>query len=213
MTEQHKPRFCGECGATVVSDSKFCSDCGAGLARSEAATSVTAPDETTPDGGDRSRQARPNDGLVLASSAERFVACLLDWLYWVVASFLLYQFVFAQLYAWGNRDANAGPSGDFSGLIFPVLVVLAIISVFVWGECHSGSKGSGSLGKRTLGLRVQPWPNAHDVDPSHVLRFLTRAFILAIPIVNLVCLVMMALDRNHRAWYDKIAGTVVVKVR
>jgi uncharacterized RDD family membrane protein YckC len=43
-------------------------------------------------------------------------------------------------------------------------------------------------------------------------RLLLRLFFLAIPLVNLICLIELASDPNHRSWYDRIAGTVVVKV-
>ena len=71
------------------------------------------------------------------------------------------------------------------------------------------------MGKRALNLRIQSWPY-HSGGSSLTAqlwgRLLLRQLLFAIPLVNIICLIALAIDKNKRSWYDKAAGTVVVKL-
>ncbi len=98
-----------------------------------------------------------------------------------------------------------------AGGVIALVGAWLILSAF---EVIGGDHGAGSLGKRTVGLRIQAWPQ-HDGSSSLGERlwgrFILKLIILAIPLVNLICLIDMATREDHRAWYDQWAGTVVVK--
>jgi uncharacterized RDD family membrane protein YckC len=90
------------------------------------------------------------------------------------------------------------------------------VVIVMWGiELYPGVDGAGTLGKRTLGLRIQTSPD-HTGSASFAAslwgRWLLKAFFLFLPIVGLLCLITLAIDKNKRAWYDKAAGTMVVKL-
>ena len=143
-----------------------------------------------------------------ALAGQRFGAWLLDLVYGLIVMVSVAVAVGGLVGANTPREIDIAANTAAVIMIVFAPVVLAAIELF-------GGHGAGSLGKRTLGLRIQAWPQhggSSSLGARLWGRFFLRNFILAIPLVNLICLIDMATRKDHRAWYDQMAGTVVVKL-
>lgn len=181
---------CRQCQETLQHDAAFCHRCGQAVAEKPASTRTATPQAQSPDAPDPTAQ-RSVTGV---SAGRRFSAWLLDWVY---GATVVVGGIFVVPY---------------SAAVIVLVGVLLILSAF---EVLGGSDGAGSPGKRSVGLRIQAWPQHDGSSPLGDrlwARFLLKHIILAIPILNLICLINMASREDHRAWYDQWAGTVVVKI-
>lgn len=191
MTEKSESRFCSQCGKRVSVETKFCSSCGTELAPNE--LDQQRAGEPAPQSPSHTRRQAP------VNLAHRFLAHGID---------LVYAFIVLLLVLFLLTAINVSGAGA-SVIMYGVVIVM-------WGiELYPGVDGAGTLGKRTLGLRIQTSPD-HTGSASFAAslwgRWLLKIIFLYIPIVNLICLITLAIDKNRRAWYDKAAGTIVVKL-
>jgi uncharacterized RDD family membrane protein YckC len=109
--------------------------------------------------------------------------------------------------------AVLGGIGDASGS-FAVGVTAGIVWYVLYFVVGHGSKSGQTLGKKALGIAVKG-------DIVHARISYGRAFgrlvalltLGVIPFVNLLNGLSPLWDREHQAWHDKLADTVVVKTR
>ena len=191
MTEKSESRFCSQCGKRVSVETKFCSSCGTELAPNE--LDQQRAGEPAPQSPSHTRRQYP-----AASGWNRFWAYVIDQVYALVVLMIVLALLTA---------INVSGPGQ--------LVIMYGVLLIYWAiDLYPGVDGAGTLGKRTLGLRIQTSPD-HTGSASFAAslwgRWLLKAFLLLIPIVGLLCLLSLALDVRKRAWYDKAAGTLVVK--
>ena len=145
-------------------------------------------------------RATPDVNTPPASGWTRFWAYIIDGVYlWIAIAALLFLLT------------AIGVSSQYGLMIAYGLALL----LWLVSELYPGIDGAGSLGKRTLGLRIQTSPGhtgSASLTASLWGRWLLKMIFLFIPIVNLICLITLAADKNKRGWYDKAAGTLVVKL-
>ena len=160
-------------------ETKFCSSCGTELAPNE--LDQQRAGEPAPQSPSHTRRQYP-----AASGWNRFWAYLIDGAYQIITLGILLFLLTA-----------VGVSNPWMSVIMWGSILL------LWGiELYPRVDGAGTLGKRTLGLRIQTSPGhtgSASLTASLWGRWLLKMIFLSIPIVNLICLIPLALDKNKRA--------------
>lgn len=143
-------------------------------------------------GSDRIPQA--TDKLVSAGFFQRFLAALIDGILVAVGSSIV--------------SGIFGLLGD-AGRTFGSLVTMVLSYVyFVYFISQKGQ----TLGKQALGIRVQNIETGQNLDVvSAILREVVGKFISSL--VLLLGYFWMLWDPKKQTWHDKIAKSVVVKVK
>ncbi len=128
----------------------------------------------------------------------RVVAALIDSL---LISFLIYPLLYLLV---GAERLAAGQVGGLTGLLLNfVLPAVAIVAFWVY---RSATPGKMVVGARIVDARTLDKPTTGQL----VGRYLGY-YVSTIPFG--LGLLWVAFDRRKQGWHDKLAGTVVIKVR
>ena len=138
-----------------------------------------------------------NQNVIYAGFFQRFVAALIDSIIVGVASFLL-GFLLGLILGSGDWVKSVG---SLVGMTMSVCYYVGFIS----------QRGQ-TLGKQALGIRVQNELTGQNLDVvSAILREVVGKFLSGI--VLLLGYLWMLWDPKKQTWHDKIAKSVVVKVK
>lgn len=136
-------------------------------------------------------------GVVYAGFFERFVATLIDGVLVSIASFVLGFVLGLLLGAGGWVKSVAGLAGMAMSASYYVYFI---------------SQGGQTLGKKAMHLRVQNELTGQNLDVvSAILREVVGKFLSAA--VLLLGYFWMLWDDKKQTWHDKIAKSVVVKIK
>lgn len=145
----------------------------------------------------------------LASPGQRILARIIDWVIVFVVS-LIIGVIFG-----GNRGMGAGADG--ASLVAGILSTLVFVAYEIWFTANKG----GTPGKLVLNIRVADQATrATPIDYQQAFLRASPLLIGFIPVnvisivlllVGLASLVMLFVDSQRQAVWDKIAKTVVVK--
>ncbi len=140
------------------------------------------------------------NGLVYAGFWQRFLATLIDGILVNVIGGILALILGFTLGVFGASESASGAGsllGMFVGISYYVIMT---------------SQKGATLGKQALGLRVQNIETGQNLDVvSAILREVVGKFISCL--VLLLGYFWMLWDDKKQTWHDKIAKSVVVKVR
>lgn len=133
-------------------------------------------------------------GQVYAGFFQRFLAALIDGVLVGVGSAII--------------SAMFGVLGDSAKSLGSLLGMIAGYAYFVYFTSQKGQ----TLGKQAMGIRVQNMETGQNLDVvSAILREVVGKFISSL--VLLLGYFWMLWDPNKQTWHDKIAKSVVVKVK
>ena len=202
-------RSCSRCGAENDAASRFCSNCGASLIAEERAGAepeslgyerasggyVSAPGASeyqpyTP-------AAEVIDGYEIASAWLRLAA-------WIVDGFVCGAVALVGVNVFGSGSLARGIEGP--GFLYFVLI-LAYPALILWMVANRGQ----SPGKIVVGIKIVRRDGRTIGFGLAILREWIGKFISGV--ILYLGFIWILFDAKRQGWHDKLADTVVVKVR
>jgi uncharacterized RDD family membrane protein YckC len=184
--------YCSKCGTQNPDDADFCTKCGNNL--------KPAPQPLTEKATVSSRGVLGTEKEVIL---HRIVAVIIDY---IVMGFLSFFILGASV---GPGLATKSP-GAFIGGLFMSIILIIVIWIF-YGIILETWKGQ-TVGKMVMGIIVVK-ENGEPCDFFAALLRNVFRIIDSLPTLYLVGFIVIALTEKKQRLGDRLAGTVVVKVK
>jgi uncharacterized RDD family membrane protein YckC len=205
---------CERCGADMPAGARFCSACGNSLEVTEtpdapSPATVSSPLTTWP-GADIGLP--PHGPGSLADAGQRFLARLIDFLIFLpfYAGILIINFIDLDFDRITDQDFDvfSGPFDFFPfgpPFYWVVVAIYEVVLVALRGQ---------TVGKMALGTKVvREGSNDTPGWGTSLLRWLSSAVIGAIPLIGLLDVLWLLWDKHRQCLHDKIAKTLVIRLR
>lgn len=184
--------ICNRCGTQNPDDADFCTKCGNSLKPIPAPLTVNAPVSS------RGLLGTEKDVIL-----HRIVAIIIDY---IVMGFLSFFILGASI---GPGLATKSPAAVIGGLFMSIILVMVIW--ILYGIILETWKGQ-TIGKMVMGIIVVK-ENGEPCDFFAALLRNVFRIIDSLPTLYLIGFIVIALTEKKQRLGDRLAGTVVVKVR